>query len=368
MAGESCSLTCNVKDRNGKVKVSALWEDLTKFFKSNRKESLAHYFLTKDSKFLMENSDILEFDVDGEVTIESLKKAIERDGEYSNLSNAVILSTLNEEIEKELKARGATGNKVNYSEALDSVLKFNRSDRFKENFMATMKKESDGSYSVKVVERNPQSEYELADIVQNKIVTDAIRLILQDKGLSVEFLDDPTYAVQYSTQNVHLDVDGLQAIASVMNGSSSSLETAEVAGHFIVASMQGNPLIERLVSMLTPDVQKAIFKGDKSVMRRDDFIVAESAAREAAGILVGRALIQPFLDAQKSRNAWGGLGLTRTVASGIISLLKKIGNLSKRIFRDKQEREIRKLVEKARDAASTAAQGFISNPDEADVM
>ena len=48
MAGNSCSLTCNVKDSDGKIKVSALWNDLMQFFKKDRREAIVHYFLTKD--------------------------------------------------------------------------------------------------------------------------------------------------------------------------------------------------------------------------------------------------------------------------------------------------------------------------------
>ena len=139
MAGNACSLTCNVKDVNGDVKVSELWKALQEYFKEDRKEALAHYFLTKDSNFLTRNSDVLEFDVDGEVTIASLKKALERDGEFSDLSNRKILDKLNKELGK---------SRYNYSEALENVLKFNKSHQFKENFMASLKQEKDGRYSV----------------------------------------------------------------------------------------------------------------------------------------------------------------------------------------------------------------------------
>ena len=298
MAGANCSLTCNVKDRSGNVKVSALWEELANYFKGDRREAVTHYFLTKDSNFLMENSDVLEFDTDGEVTLESLKKAMERDGEYSKLSNAKTLEHLNRELAKEVKKE-----RVDYSTALDNVLKFNRSNQFREGFMATLNREEDGKYSVKVVERNPQTEYELADHVQNKILTDALRLVLKDRGLSVDFLDNPSYAVQYSTHNVHLDTDGLMAVANVLNGKNTSSEVAEAAGHFIVASMQDSPLIQRLIEQLTPEVQAAIFKGAKSELAREDFLVSEASAKEAAGILVGRQLLQPFRDAQVSKAA-----------------------------------------------------------------
>ena len=277
MAGEKCSLTCNVKDARGNVKVSALWDDLTKFFKGDRRSAVTHYFLTKNRNFLSENSDVLEFDADGEVTIASLKKALERDGEYSNLSNARTLEHLN----KEIKA-----GKYEYSEALDNVLKFNKQSQFNQDFMATLKREEDGKYTVKVVERNPSTEYELVDHVMNKILTDALRLVLKDKGLSVEFLDNPSYAVQYSTQNVHLDTDGLMSVASVLNGINTAPEVAEAAGHFIVASMQDSPLIQRLIDQLTPEVQTAIFKNGNSELMRDDFIVSDESGREAAGILI----------------------------------------------------------------------------------
>ena len=354
MAGEKCSLTCNVRDSRGNVKVSALWDELSKFFKGDRRAAVTHYFLTKDSNFLRENSDVLEFDADGEVTIASLKKALERDGEYSDLSNARTLEHLNREIK---------AGKYDYSEALDNVLKFNKQNQFNEDFMATLKREEDGKYSVKVVERNPATEYELADHVQNKILTDAVRMVLKDRGLSVEFLDNPSYAVQYSTHNAHLDADGLMAVASILDGQSSSLETAEAAGHFIVASMQDSPMVQRLINLLTPEVQTAIFRNVDSDMMRDDFIVSEASAREAAGILIGRQLLEPFREAQKTKAAAVGNSIPNTVKW----LLKKVGNLVKRIFGMYKPDEVQKMVEKAKEAASTAAQGFISNPDDADV-
>ena len=359
MAGESCSLTCNVKDpRTGDVKVSALWDDLTKFFKGDRRQAVTHYFLTKDSNFLRENSDVLEFDVDGEVTIASLKKALERDGEYSNLSNARTLEHLN----KEIKA-----GRYDYSEALDNVLKFNKSNQFREGFMATLKKEPDGMYSVKVVERNPQSEYELADHVQNKLLTDALRIVLEQKGLSVEFLDNPSYAGRYSTLDATMGVDGLYSVASLLNGINTSNETAEVAGHFVVAAMQDNPLVQRLVEQLTPKVQQALFTDEKAPFKRDDFVVSEDSAMEAAGILVGKQLLEPFVKAQKG-SWYSAANIGNAIPKAVKFILKKIGNFAKRIFGMYKPDEIQKQVQRAKEQASTVAQGFISDPSLADTQ
>ena len=350
----SCSLTCNVKDSKGQVKVSALWDSLYKFFNGNRRQAIVHYFLTKNENFLMENSDVLEFDADGEVTIASLKKALERDGEYGDLSDRLTLEHLN----KEIKA-----GKYDYSEALDNVLKFNKQNQFNQDFMATLKREDDGKYSIEVVKRSPAAEYELADHVQNKILTDAVRLVLKDKGLSIEFLDNPSYAVQYSPSSARPDAEGLLTVASILDGRNSSAEAAEVAGHFIAASMQDSPLVQRLVNMLTPEVQSAIFKDPKSDLLREDFIVSESSAMEAAGILIGRELVSSIKNAQKTKAASVGLLLPKSVKW----LLSKIGNLAKRIFGMYKPDNVKLMVDRAKEAASTAAQGFITNPDDADV-
>lgn len=354
MSGEKCSLTCNIKDKDGKVKVSALWNDLMKFFKGDRQQAILHYFLTKDSNFLNENSDVLEFDTDGEVTIASLKKAMDRDGEYEELSNAKTLQYLNDE----LKA-----GEYNYTEALDNVLKFNRSNQFRKGYMATLERKDNGKYAVSVVKRSTEAEYKLADHVQNKILTDAIRLVLKDRGLAVDFLDDPNFAVQYSTVSSRTTADGLYAIGQVLNGVNTSKETAEVAGHFIAAAMKGNPLLDRLVNMLTPEVQKALFLGEKAISHRSDFIVSEHSAQDAAGILIGRALITPLQEANvptylKIGRAFG------SIPRGIWNLLKKICRWVKTVFTGMPD--INTLVKRAERQASTVAQGFLSNPDLAD--
>ena len=351
MSGESCSLTCNIKDKDGKVKVSALWNDLMKFFKGDRRQAILHYFLTKDSDFLNANSDVLKFNTDGEVTISSLKKAMDRNGEYGDLSSAKTLLYLNNELKS---------GEYNYSEALDNVLKFNRSSQFKDGYMATLERKDNGRYQVSVVKRTADAEYKLADHVQNKILTDAIRLILKDKGLSIDFLNDPNYTVQYSTNSDRYGVDGLYAIAQVLNGTNTAKETAEVAGHFIVAAMRGNPLIDRLINMLTPEVQKALFTDSKAPDKRDSFIVSENSAQEAAGILVGKALVTPLQEANVSTFLKIG-----AVPKGIWNLLRKIGRFVKSIFTDTPE-DINKLVKQAENQASTVAEGFISNPDLAD--
>jgi hypothetical protein len=296
----------------------------------------------------MQNSDILTFDNDGEVTIESLKKAVERSGIYGDLSNAKTLRYLNEE----LKA-----GKYQYDKALDEVLKFNRSSQFRDGFMATLNKENDGKYSISVVERTPDAEYRLADHIENKLVTDALRTMLKNMGLSVEFLDNATHAVNYSTKNVHLDVDGLYAVAKVLNGINTSKEVAEVAGHFITAALKGTPLIERLVSALDTETQRALFRNPKSEFFRDDFIVSELSAREAAGILLGKELLKPFEEASINKKAKVGM-----LPRAIKNLLVKIGNFVKRVFGIKPD-EVTAMVQKARKAASTAAQGYLSEPE-----
>lgn len=355
MAGESCSLTCNVKDKNGKVVVSKLWSDLISFFKQDRKEALVHYFLTKNSNFLTKNSDNLEFDVNGEVTLSSLKKVLEEDGEFSNLNDSKTLVYLNDE----LKA-----GKYKYSEALDNVLAFNKSNQFKNGFMATLEPTDNNMYSISVVKRNAAEEYKLADHVRNKILTEAIRTVLKDKGLSIDFLDDASRVVKYDTaSSTTPDVDGLMSVAQVLNGLSSSEATAEVAGHFLVGAMTNSPIMQRLFAQLTPEVQRALFVGNTALYKRDNFIVSEdeSSVRDAAGILIGKALLKPFQVITPT-----SVKVTKapvSVLGGIKNLLQKVIKLATFRFNDITPDRITDMVKRAEEAASSAAQGFIANPD-----
>lgn len=360
MAGESCSLTCNVKDKNGKVVVSRLWTDLMSFFKQDRKEALVHYFLTKNNNFLTRNSDNLEFDVNGEVTIASLKKVLEEDGGGANLNDSKTLVYLN----KELKA-----GKYSYNEALDNVLKFNKSSQFKKGFMATLEPSDNNRYSISVVKRNTTEEYKLADHVRNKIITEALKIVLKDRGLSVEFLDDASRVVKYNTINsTTSDLDGLMSIAQVLNGYNSSEATAEAAGHFLVGAMSNSPIMQRLFAQLTPEVQRTLFVGDKAVYKRDNFIVSEdeSSIRDAAGILIGKALLKPF-----QANIPISVKVAKIPVSffkGIKNLLQKVIKLATFRFKDITPDKVINMVKRAEEAASSVAQGFISNPDVASTV
>lgn len=351
MAGEKCSLTCNIKDSRGQVKVSALWEGLSNFFKGDRKAAITHYFLTKDSNFLMQNSDVLEFDADGEVTIASLKKALERDGEYSNMSNAKVLLHLNKEI--------GTG-RYDYSEAIDNVLKFNRQNVYNKEYMATLKRDSEGKYMVEVVRRTPDTEAELVRHVENKLQEDAVVSLLRSQGLSVEFLTNPKYALKYASGNLVEGADGLYSVGQVMAGLTSSAATAEIAGHFIVSAMKDGPLVQRLVQQMTPEVQEAIFKNPKSNLYREDFIVSSESAMEAAGILVGKELLSPFKEKVKWYSAQSiGSVIPKTIAF----LVNKIKNFAKRVLGIYTPDVVGKLVSEAKASAATVAQGYITNAE-----
>lgn len=375
---ESCSLTCNVRDSQGNIIVSKLWKSLDKYFKGNRRDALAHYFLTKDAEFL-ENNRELSFDTEGEVTFESLKKALDRDGEYHELTDNKVLHRLNEELKEELKS-----SKPDYTEALDNVLRFNKNNPLQKSFMATLKRNRDGSYMVEVVKRTSDAEYELAEHVKNRIITDALMQVLRERGLDVDFEDNPTFAIKYSTMSIPV-YDSLYSIAAVLNGENTSKEVAEVAGHFIVSAMKSDPLIQRLINALTPEVQEQLAKDPESPLHRDDFIISNNSAEEAAGILIGRQLIAPFnripspairtiVETAKGENKVGKAihvtGKVLSYATGlrfIGKLLSRIANTVKKKLGWATEINYGKVAKDAEKMAATAAQGFISNPDMLDV-
>lgn len=366
MANNKCSLTCNTVGNNGEVKVSKLWESLMKFFKQDRKASTVHYFLSKDSAFLSENSDILKFDVDGEVTLESLKKALERGGQYENLSDGMTLTYLNRELKKEIGKEY-----LDYSVALDNVLKFNRSDQFRENFMATLEPTETGKYTIKVVKRNSADEYKLSQYVRDKLVTDALRTILRRKGLDVEFVNNPKIGLKYSTYTDYT-IDGYRAIGQVLNGINTSDKVAEIAGHFAISIMKDNPstesLVKRFLAQLTPEVQEKLFKDRNSDLYRESFMVSEDSAEEAAGILLGRELVRPFKNADSSLISKGVKSVIKGIKNygGLKWLAKKLISALSKWFIGEDPYLVDKLSKKAEIMAAGVANGFLANAENLD--
>lgn len=271
---ESCSLDAHVENSKGEVVKSRFFEDLSNYF-SNRETAKQHYNVGTSQDFLNRVGSRAKFDSNNQITIDSYFKLT-----GINEPEAKIIENLNKQI--------GVGT-YEYSEAMSRLQSFNTSSGFKDSYMATISY-NDGKYNLSVVKKNKANEIKLENTIYNQTRQDRLIFWLKQHGVNVTFLEDGSRSSgRYSTKNVSRTIEGLYNLIEIANGNrNSDAALAEVSGHFAVASLSDHALIQRLMKMLTPEVQKILF--NKKILDAEDFDVKN--VKELAGKLVGKALYQ----------------------------------------------------------------------------
>lgn len=290
-----CSILAHVRNPKGEIVESRLYNDLLHHTSNNRGLTKEYYAVGTSKTFLDEVGHRAEFDENGEITFSSLER-------LSGLQ--IDTDALTKSLNKEIGAGVTT-----YEEAISKVVSFNKSNRYKGSFMATIKPTSGGKYTLEVVKKSPAEEVALNEVIATQTLQNRIKAQLAKHGVSVKFMEtDEKVKGRYSTVNAKRTADGLyQLIEISTNGPHVDKTMAEEAGHFAIGALGNSPLVKRLTDLLTEDVQREILGEDYE----DN---SNNTAREAAGVAVGRALINRL----KHNTPW------QTLAHRIASVAKKI--------------------------------------------
>lgn len=324
--GASCELYFHTTNSNGEVVESKLFKDLL-HYTSDRELSKEFYAVGINEGFLEKVADKAAFDENGEITFQSLRT----------------LAGLNIDKERELKTLNSdigAGN-YSYSDAMVRLQNFNRENPYNDKYMATVKLTENGQYALSVVEKNSSNESALNEFVGSRNLIERIKYHLNKAGVDYEFLEEGEKGNgRYSTKNAVRTADGLYQLIKVANNEQIEESLAEEAGHFAIGALTKSPLVQRLLSILTPEVQKEALGEDY-----DNKYLGQDARREVAGTLVGRA-IAGHID---KRAPWQ-------------SLVKRIVDLAKRVFYSIKGDNISLAKLSAQNIAEQIAKGFMS-PD-----
>lgn len=324
---ESCSLIAHVRNSKGEVVESRLFNDLLHHL-SDRGLAKQYYKTGTDESFLSKVRDRAEFDENGEITFNSLRKLAK-----INIQQEKLLATLNEDI-------GA--GVYTYDEAVAKLQNFNRSSQFSNDYMA-MVTPVGGKYQLSVVPRTRANEATLERAIANRTLRDRLMYHLNKAGVSVEFMEnDDKVDGRYSTINAQRTADGMYNLIRVANGERLTATLAEEAGHFAVGALSNSPLVQRLTGLLTPEVQQRIL-GDEY----DNKALGASSTREVAGTLVGKA----FMDEVDTEKPWNRLA-------------SRVADMAKRIFATIKGDQVLKDTLDANRIARNIARNFMSSePD-----
>lgn len=321
----SCSLIPKVRKSDGTIVESKLFNSLLSYTNS-RRQAKEYYAIGKNQEFLELVADKARFDENGEIKFNSLRTLAKLDIEENR-----IIDSLNKEIKAGI---------YNYEEALSILQMFNRSHSMNDGYLATISNVEEGKVKLEVVPNNESNKNKLIENIQNRALHERIKYYLASNGVNVAFLDDPNVEGRYSTTNAERTSDGLYTLIKIARGEKGNDALMEEAGHFVVGALGNDPLVQRLLEILTPQMQEQILGEDKY----NELYGRQNPDREVAGYLVGQAL-RSELDKQ----------------SYISKIISRIINKAKRVFYRLRGDEVGYLKTEAKEIAEKLADGFMSD-------
>lgn len=321
----SCNVFAQVSNPNGEIVDSRLFKDLLHYTSDDRVTTKKLYQMSMSHEFLDKVRDRAQFDENGELTLRSLL-----DLTKTSLDNEKVLAALNKEI-------GA--GTYSYQEAIQKLQNFNREHQWNDRYLATIIPTEGNQYTLAVVRKSGSEESQLNKIIANQSLQGRIISVLASHGVAVDFLQDAEYQSRYSTENATRTADGLYHLIRIANGENVTEDLCEEAGHFAIGALGNSPLTNRLLKLLTPEVQRSALGDDIYESK----YLGKDSRREVAGDLVGKAL-KGGID---RRTTWGALA-------------DKVANLAKRVVYSIKGDSIKLAKLQAEQMAEQIAKGFMS--------
>lgn len=322
----SCAYRPKVRNNQGELVDSRFFDSLLSIFPKDRDSVKKHYFVGTNPTFLERFEDRIELDENGEVTLDSYKEITGLD-----VNEEVLLSSLNKKYK--------TGV-LDYNDAVSIANRFNTSDDFKKDYIASLSEAEGGKVKVEIVKKDSAEELKLREFYKKRNLINRILDALRKAGVNVTFLEEDSTNItgRYSTVNVEQTYDGLYSLISVLAGEDLSETLAHEAGHFAYGAIRGSVLAQRLYNSLTEDAINEMFSPDEYTGYS---LGSDSLRVELAGRLIGRALIKQN-------------------TGKLQALLNRIKLQVKKVFSTITRDDVKKLRLEAEIAADQIAKNFLS--------
>nr|DAN88752.1 MAG TPA: hypothetical protein [Bacteriophage sp.] len=319
---ESCVFKPAVRNKEGKEVSSRLFDNLLHFSSNDREFAKKYYFIGTNDEFLRTNARHVEYDENGEITFKSLKNLVSLD-----ISSEKIINQLNKDI---------SSGEHEYGEAVSLMTSFNNNSPYNDEYMATISTVEGGKANLQVVRRTTANQTALEETLTSKSLFDRIKQAVERIGGSIDFIDE-SYS-KYDTINAKKAESGLYNVIFLSKKGNLTADMAEEAGHFAVGALGNNPLVKRLESLCTPEVQESILgEHYRDVQGR------KNPRRETAGFLVGQYIMNE-VDQESTLSKLAG----------------RIVNLAKRMFYRLTLDDVGRMREEAKAIAKNIARGFMS--------
>lgn len=250
---ESCAVIPQIKGKDGNVKDSKLFNDLLSFTNNNREQTNRLYYITKNPKFQSDYSDVLKYDDLGEVTMNSLLKL--------DLSSMLEESNLKRKISENYGffEKGIPivldDTTENYNSLVEKAISFNTSSEYKDNFSAIIKRTPERGIYVSLEKSTTENQVLAQKMAASYNLNKKIRDFLGKNGISVGALNSLDLALGRSGvtdfSKAFKEGEGIAELIRIANGSKGEEVLPEEFAHFIIESMENEPVVSRLLNLMS---------------------------------------------------------------------------------------------------------------------
>lgn len=298
---DNCLMFPCVKNSKGEIRDSRLFKSLLSLFDGNRALAWHYYEIATDANFIDANKGSIITDDYGEMSLQQFANLMMETEDDDFPVRKAFTSTLHP-------------GQYGFTEAIEKVEAFNRGLSSNSMYMASLRQEKDSSlFTVYLANRTKSVQNKIKKIVRQQNLSEKLIALLAKNGVSTDLTRGTS---RYSTENIEQTADGLYSLIRLREHGTIG-EHAEAAGHFVVGAMGNSPLVTRLESLLENESARNSALKDAGI-DPTQIDLGSNPAREAAGILVGKAL-----ERKLSNNIF--VKLADRIITACHKLLSKIG-------------------------------------------
>lgn len=353
---ETCSIIPTIKNKDGKVVESKLFNAIQALTSNNRKDSIKLYLITKSEDFIKNWLPKLKLDDNGEPTMTSLLKNTDFN---KIIHESNILKSLNTTIGYYKKGTEIPDFKEDTNKnaelLVDKAIQFNDTSECRDTYVATIVTSIDSdtnknSIAVKIERKNKDNAKIAKDMKYNRDLNKRLEAILESKGVAIGALNTlerrlgVSGATDFSV--AHKSAEGIKELIRLAEGIKGAKALPEEFAHFSIDALGNSPLVSRLVNFIHSKGLTSEILGDEyakysNYYKGND----EKLAKEAAGKLLAKHLLQ-----QQE--------IKETQAK---PLLQRLVNMVKSLFRNISISDIEKAENKAANLSTEILSGNLDN-------
>ena len=270
MANKSCVYKPTIT-KNGQEVESRLFNDLLSL--TGNRDSSKYLWGLSQIKDFTNTLTGLEYDNNGEVTIESFDKAL-------NIKDLIEGKTT---LLNEKRSIGAINNKNelikhdSVESIIDDVIQFNKDNP---SLVAAINKDGD-KYIINVDFKTLDNSEKPNDLMFSNSLNNQLRGLMRTLGFDVEVKEGLTYSGIFNPLTGKETADGLRTVIQIAKGAEGENAFPEEFSHFIIEGLLNEPLVQRVLKSLENeetirkvlgedfDEYNALYEGDLFMLQKE---------------------------------------------------------------------------------------------------